>query len=207
MAREQQRDLAVVDQQFPRHGVEVVVPGRLLLGNFGSDASSPDGQVQLTTTSLGPQEMTRLAGALNTPLIWSADPAGQPDRVVVGDPRFDRDSVRLLAIADQFDQQFAVPVRNGGDSVVMLMPSPSPAIENPDLARSAELQWHVDLELLPSTMPRGRGLDGQALFAPGENIHLMNVRSGRDRITYDAGRLDFVLAGTAPLSRWGLVTP
>jgi hypothetical protein len=48
---------------------------------------------------------------------------------------------------------------------------------------------------------RGRRLDGQALFAPGENIHLTNVRSGRDGITYDAGRLDLVLAGTAPLSR------
>lgn len=34
-----------------------------------------------------------------------------------------------------------------------------------------------------------RGLDGQALFAPGENIHLTNVRGGRDGISYDAGRL------------------
>jgi len=50
-------------------------------------------------------------------------------------------------------------------------------------------------------MPRGRGLDGRALCAPGENIYLTNVRSGRDGITYDAGRLDFVPAGTAPLSR------
>jgi hypothetical protein len=174
---------------------------RLLLGDFGSDASNPDGQVQLTTTSLDPEEMTRLAGALDTPLVWSAAPAGQPDRVVVGDPRFDRESVRLLAIADQFDQQFTVPVRKGGDSVAMMMPSPSPAVENPDLARSSELRWHVDLELLPSSMPRGRGLDGQALFAPGENVYLTNVRSGRDGITYEAGRLDLVLAGTAPLSR------
>jgi hypothetical protein len=59
----------------------------------------------------------------------------------------------------------------------------------------------LDLELLPSAMPRGRGLDGQALFALGVNIHLTNLRSGRDGITYDAGRLDFVSAGTARLSR------
>jgi hypothetical protein len=83
----------------------------------------------------------------------------------------------------------------------MMMPSPAPTVEDPDLAQSAGLRWQVDLELLRSAMPRGRGLDGQALFAPGENIHLTNVRSGRDGITYDAGRLDFVLAGTAPLSR------
>ena len=117
------------------------------------------------------------------------------------EPRFDREGVRLLAVAGQFDHQFTVPVRKDGGGVVMMMPSPAPAIEDPDLARSAGLRWHVDLELLGSAMPRGRGLDGQSLFAPGENIHLTNVRSGRDGITYDAGRLDFVPAGTAPLSR------
>ena len=106
-----------------------------------------------------------------------------------------------MVIAGQFDRQFTVPVRKDGSGVVMMMPSPAPAVEDPDLAQSAGLRWQVDLELLRSAMPRGRGLDGQALFAPGENIHLANVRSGRDGITYDAGRLDFVLAGTAPLSR------
>ena len=85
----------------------------------------------------------------------------------------------------------------------MMMPSPAPAIEDPDLARSADLRWHVDLELLGSAMPRGRGLDGQSLFAPGENIYLTNVRSGRDGITYDAARLDFVPAGTAPAVQAG----
>lgn len=173
---------------------------RLLLGDFGFDPSNPAGQVQLTTTSLDTARMTELAGALDTPLIRSPDPAGQQG-VVVGVPRFDRQAVRLLAIADQFDQQFTVPVRKGSDSVAMMMPSPSPAIENPDLARSAQMRWNVDLELLPPTMPRGRGLDGHALFAPGENVYLTNVRSGRDGITYEAGRLDLVLAGTAPLSR------
>jgi len=173
---------------------------RLLLGDFGFDPSNPDGQVQLTTTSLDTARMTELAAALDTPLIRSPDAAGQQG-VAVGVPSFDRQSVRLLAIADQFDQQFTVPVRKGGESVAMMMPAPSPAVDNPDLAGSAEMRWHVDLELLPSAMPRGRGLDGQALFAPGENIYLTNVRSGRDGITYEAGRLDLVLAGTAPLSR------
>jgi hypothetical protein len=83
----------------------------------------------------------------------------------------------------------------------MMMPSPAPVVEDPDLAGSVGLRWHVDLELLGSAMPRGRGLDGRALLAPGENIYLTNVRSGRDGITYDAGRLDFVPAGTAPMSR------
>jgi hypothetical protein len=82
-----------------------------------------------------------------------------------------------------------------------LTPSPVPAIEDPELARSAGLQWHVDLELLGSAMPRGRGPDGQALFAPGEKTRLTHVRSGRDAITYNAGLLTYVKAGTTPLSR------
>jgi hypothetical protein len=174
---------------------------RLLLDDFGSDPTSPDAQVHLTTTSLGAEMMTKLASALDSPLIQSPGPAGQPARVVVEEPRFDRSGVRLLAVAGQFDQQFTVPVRTDGNGVVMMMPSPAPAVEDPDLAQSAGLRWHVDLELLSTTMPRGRGLDGQALFAPGENVHLTNVRSGRDGISYDAGRFDLVLAGTAPLSR------
>ena len=174
---------------------------RVELDNFGFDAGHTDGQVQLATTSLDPGKMTALADVLNSPLVHSADPAGQSDRASVRALRFDLSQVGLLAVAGQFDQQFTVPVRKDADGVVMMMPSPVPAIEDPDLARSAGLQWHVDLELLGSAMPRGRGLDGHALFAPGENIHLTNVRSGRDAITYNAGRLDYVLAGTAPLSR------
>jgi hypothetical protein len=174
---------------------------RLELDDFGFDASIPGGQVEITTTSLGPEKLTSLAEALDSPLIRSPDPAAQPTRVVVESPRLNRECVRLLAIADQFDQQFTVPVRKDGGGIVMMMPSPAPVIEDPDLAQSAELRWHVDLEMLSSAMPRGRGLDGQALLAPGENIYLTNVRSGRDGTTYDAGRMDFVAAGTAPMSR------
>jgi hypothetical protein len=60
---------------------------RLLLGDFGHDPSTPDGQVQLTTTSLGPEVMTRLAEVLDSPLIRTAGPAGQPARTVVQEPR------------------------------------------------------------------------------------------------------------------------
>jgi hypothetical protein len=174
---------------------------RLLLDDFGYDPSTPDGQVQLTTTSLDSGVMTRLAEVLDSPLTQSVSSAGQHSRAVVREPRFDRSGVKLLAVAGQFDHQFTVPVRKDGGGVVMMMPSPAPAVEDPDLAWSAGLRWQVDLELLGSVMPRGRGLDGQALFAPGENIYLTNVRSGRDGLTFDAGRLDFVAAGTAPLSR------
>ncbi len=174
---------------------------RLELGDFGFDASNPEGRVQLATTSLDPEVMTRLAETLNSPLIHSVDQAAEPPRFAVEEPRFDREEVRLLAVAGQFDHQFTVPVRKDGGGVVMMTPSPAPAIEDPDMARSAGLRWHVDLELLGSAMPRGRGLDGQSLFAPGENIHLTKVRSSRDGITYDAARLNFVPTGTAPLSR------
>lgn len=174
---------------------------RLLLGDFGFDAGNRKAKVQITTTSLSPEVMTRLAEVLNSPLIHSAGQGTEPPRFAVGEPRFHRNGVRLLAVTGQFGHQFTVPARKDGGGIVMMMPSPAPVIEDRDLARSADLQWHVDLELSGSVMPRGRGLDGQSFFALGENIYLTNVRSGRDGITYDAARLDFVPAGTPPLSR------
>lgn len=174
---------------------------RLELGDYGFDPRHPDGKVRLTTTSLGPEAMTRLAAVLNSPLIHSVGQADEPPRFTVEDPRFDQDGIRTLAVAAQFDHQFTVPVRKDDGGTVMMMPSPAPVMEDPDLAASAGLRWHVDLELLGSVMPRGRGLDGRALFAPGENAYLTHVRSGRDGITFEAGRLDFVPAGTAPMSR------
>lgn len=174
---------------------------RLELGDFGFDQRHPDGNVSLVTTSLGTEAMTRLAAVLNSPLIHAAGQGDEPPRFTVKDVRFDRDGIRTLAVGGQFDHQFTVPVRKDEGGVVAMMPSPAPALEDPDLVRSSGLRWHVDLELLGSVMPRGRGLDGRALLAPRENVYLTHVRSGRDGITYDARRLDFVPAGTAPMSR------
>jgi hypothetical protein len=175
---------------------------RLELGDFGFDPRHTDGKVSLTTTSLGTEAMTRLASVLNTPLIHAVGEADEPPRFTVTDVRFDSDGIRTLAVVGQFDHQFTVPVRkDAGGGAVAMMPSPTPALEDPDLAGSTGLRWHVDLELLGSVMPRGRGLDGRTLLAPGENVYLTHVRSGRDGITFDAGRLDFVPTGTAPMSR------
>jgi hypothetical protein len=175
---------------------------RLEFGDFGFDPRHTDGKVRLTTTSLGAEAMTRLAAVLNSPLIHAVGQADEPPRFTVKDARFDSDGIRTLAVAGQFDHQFTVPVRKDGEgSTAMMMPSPAPAVEDPELAGSEGLRWHVDLELLDSVMPRGRGLDGRALLAAGENVYLTHVRSGRDGITFDAGRLDFVPAGTAPMSR------
>jgi hypothetical protein len=175
---------------------------RLLLYDLGFDVNTPDRRLQLTTTSASPETLATLAGVLRDPLIRPVRPAGHAiHAVAVEEAAFDSSGIRSLAVADQFDQQFTVPVRNDGGGAVMMAPVPAPAVEDPDLASSADLRWHVDLELLPSGMPRGRGLDGQMLFAPGEDIYLARVRSGRDGITYDARRYNFVPAGTAPLSR------
>lgn len=174
---------------------------RLLLDGFGADLATPDGEVQLTSTSVSDDRMRKLAEILDSPLISSPEPSGQPKRAVVAEPCFDPAGVMLLAVAGSFDQQFTVPARTDGGAVEMMMPAPAPVIENPDLAQSRGLRWQVDLEMTTSMMPRGRGLDGQQLFAAGENVYLTNVRSGRDGIAYDAARFDFVPAGTAPVSR------
>jgi hypothetical protein len=171
---------------------------RLELGEFGTDRNNRKGTVLVSTTSLGVETMTRLAEALNSPLLRSA---GESARFEVGVPSFDGDGVRLLSVAGQSEYLFTVPVRKDDRGVVMMMPAPVPAIDDPELAQSDDLRWQVDLELLGSAMPRGRGLDGQSLLAPGENVYLTNVRSGRDGISYDADRLDFIPAGTSPLAR------
>jgi hypothetical protein len=139
---------------------------RLELGNFGFDAGNRNGEVRLATTSLDSEVMTRLAEVLNSPLIHSVSQAAEPPRFVVGERRFDRAGVRLLAVVGQFGHQFTVPVRKDGGGVVMMMPSPAPAIDDPDLTRSDGLRWHVDLELLGSSMPRGGDLTASRSSRP-----------------------------------------
>jgi hypothetical protein len=112
---------------------------RLELGDFGFDPPHSDGKVRLITTSLGSEAMTRLAAVLNSPLIHSAGPADEPARFTVGESRFDQDGIRTLAVAGQFDHQFTVPARkDDGGTVMMMMPSPAPVLEDPDLAASAD---------------------------------------------------------------------
>lgn len=173
---------------------------RMELGDFGLDPDQPEGKgdVRLTTTSLGPEALNGLAEVLNSPVTSGPD---EPVRVTVEDPRFSSDSVRTLAVASQFDHQFTVPALKDDGGTVMVTPSPAPLVEDPELAGAHGLRWHVDLELLDSVMARGRGLDGRALLAPTENVDLTRVRSGRDGISFEAGRLDLVPAGTAPMSR------
>jgi hypothetical protein len=104
---------------------------------------------------------------LRKPLIHLVTPAGQASRAVaVEDAVFDRSGIRSLAVADQFDQQFTVPVTNDGGGAVMM----APAIEDLDLAQSADLRWHVNLELLPSAMPRGAGLMGRCSSRPARTF-------------------------------------
>jgi hypothetical protein len=124
------------------------------------------------------------------------------EAVVAGQISFRPVGVLHWAVIDQFDQQYALPVnRDDEGGIVLVAPPPVPVITHPDLSRCESLGWQIDLDSWPSSMPRGRGLDGQALVAPGEDEHLTWVRSGRDGISYESHRYNFVAAGTPRLSQ------
>lgn len=106
-----------------------------------------------------------------------------------------------LAVHGQYDQSFALPVRAHGDGggSEMAAPAPAPVVSAGDLVPHLPvLRWEVDLQAHRSPMPTGRGLDGHALFAEGEDAWLTWVRSGRDGTSYSAHRYDFVSAGSTP---------
>jgi DNA-directed RNA polymerase subunit RPC12/RpoP len=110
--------------------------------------------------------------------------------------------VQYLAVDRQFDQDFAIPiVRSDTDDIEMQVPCPPPAINDPDLAACTGLHWQVDVELVEAVTPRGRGLDGHALFAGDQSLYLTWMRSGRDGVAFESERFDFVLAGTPPIAR------
>ncbi len=182
---------------------------QLLLADLVADARHQRRELRLTTTSVAPDDLDSLAKVMRTPTLRFTDEEGNAElerrtatTVVVEHPGFERVGTRHLAISDQFDQQFALPIRRDErHGVAMMAPAPVPAISNPDLSQSSSLRWQVDLDFIPSLTPRGRGLDGHSLIVPGENTYLTWVRSGRDGISYESHRWDFVPSGMAPLSR------
>jgi hypothetical protein len=154
-----------------------------------------------------PIDLGRTADALRSLSDETASPSFQGSEVrraeivVVDKIRFSG-SALSLAVAEQFDQQFALPVtvdREGGRTLIV--PPPAPEITHSALREAASLNWQVDLEFWPASMPRGRGLEGLSLLAPEEDQYLTWVRSGRSGISYESHRYNLVLAGTPAVSR------
>jgi hypothetical protein len=164
------------------------------------------GKVLVGTVSASQNAVDQIVAALREPGIVVGDESEQRRRHTEGlvpfAINFDRAGSLHWAVAEQFDQQYALPVdRDDDGGASMVAPPPAPVITHPDLSRCESLRWQVDVRMWPSSMPRGRGLDGRNLLAPGEDEYLTWVRSGRDGISYESERYNFVLAGTARVSR------
>lgn len=181
-----------------------------MLQNVVEERRFKHSQVHVYSTSAESGQVDALIHGVRKPDVHFIGDDGSPDlsgpsyeeTVVPGRLRFPARGALHLAVADQYDQQFALPVTNddrGG--FVMATPGPPPVITQPDLAGSEVLQWQVDVDFAPPVMPRGRALSGQSLLAPDEDLYLTWVRSGRDGISYESHRYNFVLAGTPLVSR------
>lgn len=156
-------------------------------------------RLELASTTVTDDELNAIAQLLTT------------ERNETGTTRRDRDPIATttvtwpwrgilhLAVADQFDQRFALPVRRDNEgSVEMAAPPPPPTIAHPVLAGQDNLRWEVDLQPERTDMPSGRGLDGHTLLVDEDEVLLTWVRSGRDGTTYNAQRYDLVMAGASP---------
>lgn len=165
------------------------------------------GYAAIITTSVPEQELTSVVASLRQPIMWTEgdeanEQARQKERIKTGPITWDTNGKRHLAIEDQFDMDFAVPViqHDNGD-IEMSARCPLPAVTEPDLAATSGLHWQVDIDIEEATTPRGRELDGTSLLADGESKYQTWVRSSRNGITFESGRYDFILAGTPANAR------
>lgn len=114
----------------------------------------------------------------------------------------DPESAMHLVVAEQFDIEFPVGVhRKDRDSIEMIAGHRYPDVAHPALVGCEELQWQVDVSFMPHGVPAGRGVDGHDLLASEENRHLTWVRSGRDGISFESQKWDFVHGGWSRASK------
>ncbi|WP_157974912.1 hypothetical protein [Glycomyces dulcitolivorans] len=130
----------------------------------------------------------------------------QPERrresVQVELAKADPESALRLVIAEQFDIKTQVGVHHSDrDSIEMTAGPRYPDITHPALVGCDELQWQVDVSFMPHGIPAGRGVDGHDLLASEENRHLTWVRSGRDGISFESRKWDFVHNGWSRASK------
>ncbi|GIH24614.1 hypothetical protein Aph01nite_29240 [Acrocarpospora phusangensis] len=165
------------------------------------------GKVIVATTSLEAPSIDVVLSELRQPTFWSEGDHERlakqfEEHVLGGAVTWPTDRMQYSAVDGQFDQDYAIPIkRNEAGDVEMAVICPPPAINQPELAGSANLHWQVDVELIETVSPRGRGLDGHAVLAEGQDPYLTWVRNGRDGIVYESERFNFIAAGTSPVSR------
>jgi hypothetical protein len=129
-------------------------------------------------------------------------PERQRESVQVKPGMADPESASRLVIAEQFDIKAQVGVhRSDRDSIEMTAGPRYPDIAHPALVGCEELQWQVDVSFVPHGVPAGRGVDGHDLLAGEENRHLTWVRSGRDGISFESRKWDFVHNGWSRASK------
>lgn len=196
-------------QWWPTEQSDEAAWARSALASLVGRAVSRGHEVRLTSASLSLDRLEPLAELLRTPAhlvsheVAGAEPPPPREKAVVVDSvRWQCDGVLHLGVVDQYDDQVSLPTMMDTEGTTTLLGQPpAPVLDHALLAAADALRYEVDLIIPPQRMPRGRGLPGTTLLAPGEDRGLTWLRSSRTAISYHPHRFDFVLAGTAPAAR------
>lgn len=121
-------------------------------------------------------------------------------QVTTGEVPWRREGRLTLAARENFSAEFPVPVLRDGNGGIEMVTRPPGLSLTDALGRAGdrELSWQVDAIFDGSVMPRGRGLIGDELCAPGQDRAHTFVRNSRAGITWHSERFDFTVPGMAP---------
>lgn len=168
-------------------------------------------RIMMTSVSLPADRLEAIADSIRAMsphfIIIDADgnpvpPPPQGPPIEVGQPVWPRSGKRHLGVTDQFEMASALPAYTTVDGGVRLAaPPPIPRVNSESILPPHAMlpnegpHWQVDLEILPSTMPRGRRVPRTSLVTGEGELMFAWVRSGRNGVSYEPWSFGFVPAG------------
>jgi hypothetical protein len=164
--------------------------------------------VIVSTVTASTEAVNAAVAALCSPEIELGGSAGVEYQqqftttVVAGQLDFPTNGALSWVLNNDLDHPAAIPATADEDgTITMLSPTPVPDVSDVTLREAPDLTWQVEVRPETPITPTGRGLSGDHLFAPGSNLYLTWVRSGRNGTRFESHRYDFLAAGTPRLSR------
>ncbi|KQY63503.1 MULTISPECIES: hypothetical protein [unclassified Nocardioides] len=146
------------------------------------DDRDGDGDKSATVTAHGSAATARRAEHI-AKLLTTQFPAQFPQKGMLN-----------LAVTEEYSTRMTLPVLRD-EKAATFTTTPPPLRPSDPVLGGVDIAWHVDLHLAGSTMPRGRGLDGEQLAANPDARYETWVRSGNRSVSYESRKYDFVAAG------------
>lgn len=109
-------------------------------------------------------------------------------------PDFPDRGMLNLAVTEEYSTRMTLPVLRDEQAVV-LSTTPPPLRPTDKALAGRDIAWHVDLRIAESTMPLGRGLNGEQLAATPDATYETWIRSGNRGVSYDSRNEGWVSSG------------